>query len=101
MALPHVLPCPAPRRVFADGDTETMIDANGRTLRRRRKPLDPEVKDGVVRFDAMSSPIETSSESESEKSSGRACPIPKPGGKVGELLGFARKQSPSNDAAKT
>ncbi|KAI7916905.1 hypothetical protein M0657_000115 [Pyricularia oryzae] len=101
VALPHVLPCPAPRRVFADGDMETMIDANGRTLRRRRRiPLDPEVKDGIVQFDAMSSPID-STESESESNIGRACPIPKPGGKVGELLGFTRKQPPSQDENKT
>ncbi|TLD26370.1 hypothetical protein PspLS_04765 [Pyricularia sp. CBS 133598] len=101
VALPHVLPCPAPRRVFADGDMETMIDANGRTLRRRRRiPLDPEVKDGIVQFDAMSSPID-SSESESESNTGRACPIPKPSGKVGELLGFTRKQAPSQDENKT
>ncbi|TLS28763.1 hypothetical protein PpBr36_01044 [Pyricularia pennisetigena] len=101
VALPHVLPCPAPRRVFADGDMETMVDANGRTLRRRRRmPLDPEVKDGIVQFDAMSSPID-SSESESESNTGRACPIPKPGGKVGELLGFTRKQQQSQDENKT
>ncbi|KAL8399977.1 hypothetical protein RB594_000400 [Gaeumannomyces avenae] len=96
VALPHVLPCPAPRKAFLDG--EVSVDANGRR-RRRRKPQDPEVKDGIVQFDVMNAPVE-SSPAEPAAATRRECPVPKPGGVVGELLGF-RKSSASEQTENT
>ncbi|KAL8338798.1 hypothetical protein RB598_007215 [Gaeumannomyces tritici] len=96
VALPHVLPCPAPRKAFLDG--EVSVDANGRR-RRRRKPQDPEVKGGIVQFDVMNAPVE-SSPAEPAAATRRECPVPKPGGVVGELLGF-RKSSASEQTENT
>ena len=81
VALPHILPCPAPRVVvLADG---AMVDANGRR-RRRRNPEEAEPKNGIVHFGDMGD------EKDVPAVSKRECPIPKPGGVVGELLGFTK-----------
>jgi len=83
VVLPHVLPCPAPRVVLADG---VMIDANGRR-RRRKNPDEMEAKNGMVHFRDMGD------EKDAPVVPKRECPVPKPGGVVGELLGF-RKVKP-------
>jgi len=96
VGLPHILPCPAPRVAFADD--EVMIGEDGRRMRRRRRciptnssaPLPPEKP-------ATSTGLEKEEDSEDElvsiqelkeKMMKRECPIPKPSGKVGEMLGF-------------
>ncbi|KAM5362008.1 hypothetical protein ACJZ2D_012758 [Fusarium nematophilum] len=82
VTMPHLLPCPVPRARFADG--EIMVDENGRRMRWRSKTTSPEVKDGIVQFSDMSS-------EEVERAKGRVrreCPVPKPGGILGEWLGF-------------
>lgn len=90
VALPHVLPCPAPRVTYADG--EIIEDQNGRKRRRRRSPTqDAEVKDGVVEFKTIAEVDFIGKEGK------RECPVPKPGGIVGELLGFRK---PSSEAPK-
>lgn len=95
VTLPHILPCPAPRVTYADG--EIVRDENGRRRRRRRQlSQEPEVQDGVVQFNNLTEEDLVNSERTKSK---RECPVPKPGGKVGELLGF--KKSTSEDARNT
>ena len=60
-----------------------MIDANGRK-RRRRNPDEAEAKGGVVQFGNMGD------EKDAPTMTKRECPVPKPGGVVGELLGFKK-----------
>lgn len=95
VALPHVLPCPAPRVTYADG--EIVEDQNGRRRRRRRIPQaqGAEAKDGVVQLHNITQ--EDLVEQQAQR--GRhECPVPKPGGKLGELLGFSHAGAPqSND----
>lgn len=91
------MPCPAPRKAFADG--EMCVDANGRR-RRRRKPQDPEVKDGVIQFDAMNATNEPYTEAKSSATR-RECPVPKPGGVVGELLGFKKSATDREDGNRS
>lgn len=94
VTLPHVLPCPAPRVTYADG--EIIQDENGKRRRRRRPVLqEPEVQNGIVQFDNIAE--EDLAEMEGRKNK-RECPVPKPGGKVGELLGF--KKTDKNDNTK-
>jgi hypothetical protein len=112
VGLPHLFPCPAPRRTFAD--SEMTITADGqqvpRVRRRRRKDveLDSEtarpgyptppgaVDEEVTTFFQM--------EAEAEKMArvGHECPVPKPKGVLGELLGFrnARGNEPSQTQAR-
>lgn len=84
VALPHVLPCPAPRVAYADG--EIIEDENGRRRRRRRQQAqqEPMAKDGIIQFNNIAQ------EDLPGQDGKRECPVPKPGGKVGELLGFSR-----------
>lgn len=83
VALPHILPCPAPRVAFADGE---MAAGAGKPRRRRRAAAEtPESKDGIIQFDG---PSEEDGTTTSKRRSRRECPVPKPGGVVGELLGF-------------
>lgn len=86
VTLPHVLPCPAPRITYADG--EIIRDENGRRRRRRRAvSQEPEVKDGIMQFNNVSQDDLVDQDSRNGR---RECPVPKPGGKVGELLGFKK-----------
>jgi len=85
VALPHILPCPAPRVKYADGEMP-----EGKR-RRRRKPEITETPEGnIVDF---GSSIED--EGPHMAKAKRECPVPKPGGAVGELLGF-KKATESN-----
>jgi len=93
VGLPHILPCPAPRVVFADGDI--MIGEDGRRMRRRRKcpPTDSAASSEPATPADLLKDDESGDDSASlrelkERSLKRECPIPKPGGKVGEILGF-------------
>lgn len=61
-----------------------MVDENGRRLRWKRKDTNPRVEDGIVQFNDLTT-------EETESAQGRAkreCPLPKPGGMLGEWLGF-------------
>lgn len=91
VALPHALPCPAPRVAYADG--ETMVDENGR--RRRRRPAQPvDVRDGVAQFERSS---DEAGRSMVEGREERQCPVPKPGGILGEMLGFHKPREPARE----
>lgn len=82
VALPHILPCPVPAAKYADG--EVVVDENGRRKVWRCKE-GPEVKDGIVQFN-------NSADAEyMTKRTNRECPVPKPGGLLGEWLGFHTK----------
>ncbi|KAK4165925.1 hypothetical protein QBC43DRAFT_314542 [Cladorrhinum sp. PSN259] len=81
VALPHILPCPAPRRALADGEMPEK--------RRRRKsevesPTATISEDGIVQFQGQ--PAERGLKKSAQAA--RECPVPKPGGILGEWLGF-------------
>ncbi|KAJ5152350.1 hypothetical protein N7492_010645 [Penicillium capsulatum] len=99
VGLPHLFPCPAPRRTYADS-SEMTITADGqqvpRLRRRRRKDVD--TSSDAVRPDhpMPSGPVDeevttffqTEEEAVKMAHNGRECPVPKPKGVLGELLGF-------------
>lgn len=84
VGLPHILPCPVPTRQHLDATTvEEVTDENGRRVYRRvyKKPR------------AMERPRDGEETATSEgfgtaDSKDRECPVPKPTGVVGRLLGF-------------
>ncbi|ROT40536.1 hypothetical protein SODALDRAFT_98687 [Sodiomyces alkalinus F11] len=91
VGLPHILPCPAPRVTYADGDV--VVGEDGRRRRRRRRET-PEIKDGMVQFNQMGDE-DGEARHIAEGRSQRECPVPKPGGILGEWLGFhAHKAKP-------
>ncbi|KAI8946886.1 hypothetical protein F4801DRAFT_562624 [Xylaria longipes] len=122
VGLPHILPCPAPRVAYADAasaSTSTSADGSRRRARRRSPQQTTEVKDGIAQFEGVSDggsgsgsgssrsegTAETSSSSSSSSSSAlvstaprskRECPVPKPGGVIGELIGFKKEEKRGN-----
>lgn len=94
VALPHLLPCPAPRRVYADGE---MPDPNARRRRRRKPEGDAITEDRIVEFrPGHGDEIKAAKRKSSSK---RECPVPRPGGMLGEWLGFHKQpaiDSPSS-----
>ncbi|KAH8678706.1 hypothetical protein BGZ60DRAFT_249137 [Tricladium varicosporioides] len=88
VALPHALPCPAPRIAYADGEMP-----DGATPRRRRRrrcegnktePL-KDIAATEEGGDDCEGSVETLGMLRKPK---RECPVPKPRGLVGEILGF-------------
>lgn len=110
VGMPHVFPCPAPRRTFAD--SEMIVSADGQQLPRvrRRRRKDAEIASDAT-FPGHSTPAGAvddevttflQMEEEAEKLShiNRECPVPKPKGVLGELLGFRNAQpSPQHQAS--
>ncbi|KAI1277456.1 hypothetical protein F5Y07DRAFT_86628 [Xylaria sp. FL0933] len=111
VGLPHLLPCPAPRVAYADASSSSSPSQDGSSRRRtRRRCQQPtEVKDGIAQFEAVgNSNSNSNNESEStcediSKSSTttitstaprpkRECPVPKPGGVIGQLIGLKEKK---------
>jgi cytochrome c oxidase assembly factor 2 len=104
VALPHVLPCPAPRVVFADG--ETVTDGPDGKRRRRRKPRPVTVVErGERETECPRQPkVEMTREDDSAlravEAHKRECPVPKPPGVLGQWLGFTETAGRAQDADK-
>ena len=82
VGLPHAFPCPVPSRQQLDASKiEEVTDENGRRVYRRvyQKPIIPEEERTGVR-PAFEAP-----------SRDRECPVPKPTGFLGKLLGFEER----------
>ena len=94
VALPHILPCPVPRTKYADG--EVIVDENGRRRRWRRREA-PENGDGIVQFNQTAEDDNTFNAAERTK---RECPVPKPGGMLGEWLGFHKNDDETETGKK-
>lgn len=110
VGLPHLFPCPAPRRTLAD--SEMITTADGQTIqrvrRRVRKDVDSPVQaDGPLRTqpatdDDVSTFLQLEEESKRLSQTGRECPVPKPTGALGELLGFSGpKNTPQGQEERT
>ncbi|KAJ5107027.1 hypothetical protein N7456_003702 [Penicillium angulare] len=98
VGMPHVFPCPAPRRTFADSEMTMTADGQQvpRIRRRRRKEmqLDSEIprpelpaSSGVV-DEEVSTFFQMEEEAQRLASVGHECPVPKPKGVLGQWLGF-------------
>ncbi|KGO77671.1 hypothetical protein PITC_074970 [Penicillium italicum] len=97
VGMPHVFPCPAPRRTFADSDMTMTADGQQVPRFRRRRRKDSEVgPEGsqpgqptpVVVDEEVSTFLQLEAEAEKLSHINRECPVPKPKGVIGELLGF-------------
>jgi|SRR5579871_2769514 len=76
VGLPHLLPCPVPRRAFAEGEVPKEL----RRKRKRQKFIDGEVSSEHVQAETI-------------LDKRRECPVPKPGGLVGQVLGFEKHEN--------
>ena len=111
VAIPHLFPCPRPRKVYADH--ERQVDIDGKPLKKRRRS-EAIRKDGEPpQFHpstAKASDLEEEAalfrqfqaEAKILEKEGHQCPVPKPTGVLGRLLGFededGRKKKPTKAA---
>lgn len=79
--MPHILPCPAPRVVFADAE----ISKEGRRRGIRRTASGVEIEEAFE--EDMQ---EAADDREMLTKRAHGCPVPKPSGVMGEVLGFAK-----------
>jgi len=80
--MPHIFPCPVDRRQFADSGPDSS------KRRRRRVPKEKEHGSNTV--------TEITGDSE-VLATARACPVPKPNGLLGQIMGF--KEDKDRDGA--
>jgi len=74
VGMPHILPCPVDPRTYADaGEAES-----SKPRRRRRKIESTEPENGETLLERIAL----------EDKRKRECPVPKPAGLVGQILGF-------------
>jgi cytochrome c oxidase assembly factor 2 len=78
VALPHVLPCPAPRKRFAEST---------------QSPASSKASAGSPPETAASMDLEVNATENQSKSQLRECPVPRPSGLLGQLLGFTSSSS--------
>ena len=84
--MPHLMPCPAPRATLA----EVEVTPDGKRIR-RVKGRDPKTKQIEVTETRLTLSEEVILDGMGDKT-GRECPVPKPGGTLGRLLGFEDKK---------
>ncbi|KAL8652117.1 MAG: hypothetical protein Q9226_004401 [Calogaya cf. arnoldii] len=99
VGMPHIFPCPAPRTQFADYE----ITEDGKQ-RRRRRPSSKvsETENGAVHQTNVVTQEQVMAEKEQEalRKKAHECPVPKPGGRIGEMLGFPKKEQEVSRPAK-
>ena len=128
VAIPHLFPCPRPRRAYADA--ERQLDSEGRpVVRRKRRKSDEQQEQSAEAPEASLRPPAQSTlmtavatgrgdnalastkerknstledeaalfrqfqgEAQMLEKEARECPVPKPGGVLGRLLGFQQDE---------
>ncbi|KAK8161222.1 hypothetical protein IWX90DRAFT_488597 [Phyllosticta citrichinensis] len=80
VGLPHLLPCPVPTRAYADAPASADPNNPQRRRRRRRSAAADDDKTATA-TGVMGAAMEDGRRA-------RECPVPKPGGLVGKVLGF-------------
>jgi len=82
--MPHILPCPVDRRQFSDSGEEIRPKK-----RRRRKEVTAEAEqEDVPKVAAEIAPLEDGLRNLTRE---RECPVPKPTGILGQVMGFGSK----------
>jgi cytochrome c oxidase assembly factor 2 len=82
VATPHLLPCPVDRRVLADSSNPEALTGK----RRRRKVVTEETCNDVMGEERMRKRLEQ----QTWETPKRECPVPKPGGLIGQVLGVKK-----------
>lgn len=86
VGVPHILPCPVDRRQFADA---VEVGPDGKRRRRRRRVEDE--KGAAEETSTAGGGLDASGDGSAGRPA-RECPVPKPGGLVGQIMGFERQQ---------
>lgn len=123
VAIPHIFPCPRPRRAYADVERQVQLDSEGRPGRRKRRKSDveapqenpPALAGGVPQAPSTAEPKPKDllhiadeaaifrhfqAEAEMLEKEAHECPVPKPGGVLGRLLGFQQDGKAKKDTVR-
>jgi cytochrome c oxidase assembly factor 2 len=100
VALPHALPCPAPRVAYADEDVSPDELKARRRRRQRRKDKELALKNNSVVEETTEVCESVLSLEGGMVKSKRECPVPKPGGILGDMFGF-RASNASNSPSSS
>ena len=104
VGIPHIFPCPVPRRNYADTERQ-LVDGDGgpmanmkldqtRPTKRASASQTGDKKASSVREEAELF-RQLQQEAEMLEKEARECPVPKPKGFIGQILGFDnRRQGP-------
>ncbi|KAF1348739.1 hypothetical protein BDV97DRAFT_267442, partial [Delphinella strobiligena] len=88
VAAPHILPCPVDRRQFAeDGSSSSSSSSSDATRKRRRRKV--ATTDTEETTTTTTAPEVLNDEDMITRQ--RECPVPKPGGLLGQVMGFERQ----------
>lgn len=93
VGMPHILPCPAPRIAFADA--EISEDDRRRRRRRRRRRLKAISTESEEDLDECLGEVDDEKTSMGNRA--HECPVPKPSGRFGKVLGFAQAKTTKNN----
>jgi cytochrome c oxidase assembly factor 2 len=84
VATPHLLPCPVDIRTLADSADPDALSGEPRRRRRRRVPREETCNN------VMSDQRQKENDAEEWATPKRECPVPKPGGLIGQVLGLRK-----------
>ena len=103
VGIPHVFPCPRPRRQFLDAEGKLETDAEGLPI--PGKPQKPGLDHESTAQDEAAILKMLQQEAKQLEQQARECPVPKPRGFVGRMLGFeqssTRQQTEEKQPSKT
>ena len=89
VGMPHIVPCPAPRVKLADSDFEMTEDGK----RRRRRPADGSTEKHGRGKEYSALPVISEEEKLAMRRKSHECPVPKPRGIIGQVLGFKKEEN--------
>lgn len=83
VGMPHIIPCPAPRLAFAEGEQISISEAGRRQRVKRRRIEDQGQEDSISEAESVT----LLDQRKGSVKKARECPVPKPMGIIGCLLG--------------
>lgn len=95
VATPHILPCPVDPRTLTDSENPDALSGEPRRRRRRKIPRDETCND------AMSEERRKQRQADEWAVPKRECPVPKPGGLIGQVLGIKKEDVDEEEASVT
>lgn len=97
VGMPHIIPCPAPRLAFAEGEKISISEEGGGRMRRRRRKADQGQEASISEEESVTL---LDQRNQSIKKKARECPVPKPMGIIGSLLGSGKGEEEAAIAPK-
>ncbi|KAF2703576.1 hypothetical protein K504DRAFT_463305 [Pleomassaria siparia CBS 279.74] len=95
VATPHFLPCPVDPRTLTDSENPDALSGEPRRRRRRKVPVEDTCND------IISEGRRKLSENEQWAKPKRECPVPKPSGLIGQVLGVKKEEEDEEDVSIT